>query len=170
MSNMIEGLLILSRATRTPLTTIPVALDTIAHNVMAELWEQQPERRVEVNIDTDMSVNADPNLMESVVQNLLSNAWKYSANQPNAEISFRQDNREGERVFIVEDNGAGFDMRNANRLFNVFQRLHSDDEFDGLGIGLATTKRILHRHGGRIWADSVPGQGASFMFTLPEGD
>lgn len=170
MNNMVEGLLGLSRATRKEITRQNVALDVIAQNVLAELQERDPDRNAQVHIDSGMFVSADPQLMESVVQNLLSNAWKYTANQPEARILFRREDIDGATVFTVEDNGAGFDMRYADKLFGVFQRLHTENEFEGTGVGLATIQRIIRRHGGKIWAQGELGRGAMFMFTLPNPD
>ena len=167
MGDMIDGLLNLSRVSRTPLELRPVALDAIARTILSELQEQNPECAVKVMIDRDMLVCADPKLMASALQNLLSNAWKYSAHQSESVISFRQRYENSQRVFEIQDNGVGFDMSYADKLFSVFQRLHSSKEFEGLGIGLATTARIIERHGGQIWARSAPGQGAAFTFTLP---
>jgi light-regulated signal transduction histidine kinase (bacteriophytochrome) len=167
MNAMIDGLLNLSRATRKEMARQDVELDAVARTILGELRAREPERQVQVQIDTNMTVVADAQLMESVMQNLLSNAWKYSANQPDARISFRREDAEGERVFVVEDNGAGFDMHYADKLFKVFQRLHSAEEYEGAGIGLATAQRIIRRHGGRLWAKGQPNLGATFMFTIP---
>ena len=131
-----------------------------------ELRRQQPERSVEVQVQAGMVADGDPTLLRLVLENLLGNAWKYSAKCDRAEISFDCTTQEGRRVYAVHDNGAGFDMRYADRLFGVFQRLHSAAEFSGTGVGLASVKRIVQRHGGDIWARSEPGGGAHFYFTL----
>ncbi|WP_377161789.1 ATP-binding protein [Roseateles sp. UC29_93] len=112
-------------------------------------------------------MQGDPTLLRMVLENLLGNAWKYSGKRDHAEIRFESEQRQGERVFVVTDNGAGFDMRFADRLFGVFQRLHSASDFQGTGVGLASARRIVRRHGGDIWAESEVGQGARFYFTLP---
>lgn len=169
MNDMLEGLLTLSRITRKELTRREVDLGIIAQKVLAELSECNPDHKVKIHIDEGMKVFADAQLMESLIQNLLSNAWKYSTGQQAPEISFIRKQVAGEWVFAIEDNGVGFDPKYKDKLFGVFQRLHSDKEFEGMGIGLATVQRIVRRHGGRIWAESEPDQGASFMFSLPEG-
>lgn len=168
MNGMIEGLLKLSRATRQEMAPREISLDHMAQNVLQELRARDPGRDVQVEIERDMKVSADAQLMESVVQNLLSNAWKYSAKKSHAHISFHREWMDSERIFVVEDDGAGFDMQQADKLFGVFRRLHSDKEFEGTGIGLATTHRIIRRHGGRIWAQGQRNLGARFMFTIPE--
>ncbi|THF63539.1 PAS domain S-box protein [Pseudothauera rhizosphaerae] len=166
MSQLIDDLIDLARLTRQPVNRELVDLSGIALQVVDELRAEEPERKVEVQITQRMQVNADRNLMRIVLENLLRNAWKFSARQPVAHIVFRAE-RDGERrVFSVSDNGAGFDMAFAANLFRPFHRLHSDSEFAGTGIGLATVERVIARHGGLIWAQSRPGEGATFYFTL----
>lgn len=166
MADLIDALLQLSRVTRQPMRRVEIDLSALAHSIVQELRDAEPQREAHIEIDQGMQVEGDASLMRSVLQNLLGNAWKYSARKPMVKIEMRCCQIEGERVFVVRDKGAGFDMRYAGRLFTAFQRLHSAKDFDGTGIGLATVERILRRHGGRIWADAQPNAGASFYFTL----
>jgi hypothetical protein len=142
-------------------------LADLARTILHELQLTDPDRRVKMHIAGPMVVNADEGLMRVALENLLANAWKYSSKRDNAEISFtcRPDDAGG-WVFCVRDNGAGFDPGNAHRLFKPFQRLHSDAEFAGVGLGLATVRRVIAKHDGLTWADSKPGAGARFFFTL----
>jgi len=165
MSELIDDLLELSRVGRAELIPVPVNLAEIASQVIADL-EKRTERRVEFVSPDDVPANADPRLIRVVLENLLGNSWKFTANveRPRIELGIR---REGDDpVYFVRDNGAGFDMQFAQRLFQPFQRMHSESDFPGTGIGLATVHRIVDRHGGRIWADSAVGRGATFSFTL----
>lgn len=166
MGELIDGLLVLSRVTRKPLTRSVVPLDALAHRVLERLRESDRERTVEVTIAEPMEDVGDPQLIESIFENLLGNAWKFSAGREPARIEVGLTYEGAVPVYYVRDNGAGFKMEYADKLFVPFQRLHSEREFSGTGIGLATTQRIVHRHGGRIWAESRPGQGATFFFTL----
>jgi light-regulated signal transduction histidine kinase (bacteriophytochrome) len=143
-----------------------VNLGTLATAVGEELRTRDPEREVELVIGSDLETNADPRLARAVLDNLIGNAWKFTATTAAARIAVGTTEINGERVFFVRDNGAGFDMAHAAKLFAPFQRLHGS-EFAGTGIGLATVRRIIERHGGRIWADATPGAGSSFYFTLP---
>jgi signal transduction histidine kinase len=120
-----------------------------------------------VDIEPGLVATGDRRMLAAALANLLGNAWKYTSGRADARITLRREVQDGETWFCVDDNGAGFDMAHAGRLFKVFARLHRQDEFPGLGIGLATVQRIIHRHGGRIVAQATPGQGASFRFTLP---
>ena len=134
-----------------------------------QLRESEPHREGTLETPSRLPAHGDPRLLAQVVANLVGNAWKFSAHKPVASIRFgwtRQDN--GERAFFIADNGAGFDMAHASRLFGAFQRLHSPSEFDGTGIGLALVQKIVTRHGGHIWAQAAPGQGATFYFTLAD--
>lgn len=166
MSELIDGLLKLSRSTRGELSRKPVDLSALVKTVVAELRQAEPEQQVVVQVAADMQVDADPRLLKVVLENLIGNAWKYSSQTADAAIEVGVEEQEGETVYFIKDNGAGFDMAFADKLFQPFQRLHRADEFSGTGIGLATVERIIHRHGGRIWAEAAVGEGASFYFTL----
>jgi light-regulated signal transduction histidine kinase (bacteriophytochrome) len=143
-----------------------VDLSRIAGEIVAELQRSTPERQVEFAVAQGLEARGDPRLLRVVLDNLLRNSWKYTAKQsrPRVEVASLAEN--GERVFLVRDNGAGFDMQYADKLFGVFQRLHTAEEFEGTGVGLATVRRIITRHGGRIWAEAAVGRGATFYFTL----
>lgn len=168
MNDLVEGLLVLSRSTRSQLDREQVDLTAMAEHILAELATQEPERQVDRLVQTDLFVRGDPRMIGIVMQNLLDNAWKYTAKTAMAEIKvYAEKNRRGEWI-CVADNGAGFDMDHGSKLFQPFQRLHRQEEFPGIGIGLATVQRIVHRHGGRIEAEGVPGQGARFCFSLTE--
>lgn len=167
MGLLIDDLLKLSRLSRQDMLTQDVNLSEIVGRITAELQLNAADRQVNFRLAPDITVRGDARLLEIALNNLLHNAWKYTGNKPIANIEFGSENKNGEIVYFVRDNGAGFDMRYASKLFGAFQRLHSAEEFDGTGIGLATVARIIQRHGGKIWADSVVGQGATFYFTLP---
>ncbi|MEO8550080.1 MAG: ATP-binding protein, partial [Kofleriaceae bacterium] len=164
MTELIEDLLRLSRVTRTEFHRERVELSALATTIIAELAHTEPERVVELSVAPEVTAAADPKLIRIVLENLLGNAWKFTSKQAVATIAFGVT----DRVYFVRDNGAGFDMKYAEGLFGPFHRLHSDKEFTGTGIGLATVNRIIQRHGGRIWADAAVGAGATFYFTLPE--
>ena len=166
MSDLIDGLLKLSRSTRGEIALEPVDLSAMAALVAEELRRAEPERRMTIRIAPGVEVSADPRLLKVVMDNLLGNAWKYTGHTPDACIEFGTEEREGNTVYFVRDNGTGFDMAYASKLFLPFQRLHKTSEFPGIGIGLATVERIIHRHGGQIWAQSAVGEGATFYFTL----
>ncbi len=165
MNNMIDSLLALSQLSSHPLARQPVNLSQLATYVTDDLRRQSPDREVKVNIAADMLAIGDPVLLRVVVENLLGNAWKYTSKTAQAEISFCRHATQAQ-AFTVGDNGAGFDMRFADRLFSAFQRLHSSNDFPGTGIGLASVQRIVRRHGGEIWAASEINQGAQFHFSL----
>jgi signal transduction histidine kinase len=167
MAELIDDLLRLSRVTRSDFKKDPVDLSAMVALVIGELHKASPDRRVEVVIQDGVRATADARLIRITLENLLGNAWKFTLKTAEPRIEFGvRDDAEGP-VYFVRDNGAGFDMKYADRLFGAFQRLHSDKEFPGTGIGLATVQRIIARHGGRIWVDASPGAGANFQFTLP---
>lgn len=166
MSSLIDDLLNLSRIARSELTARPVDLSQICGEAAAAVRERYPGRDVRLEITPGMHVNADPRLLRIAMENLLSNAWKYTAPAAAPCISVGMRNEDGASVYFVKDNGVGFDMMYADKLFVPFQRLHPETQFPGSGIGLVTVQRILARHGGRIWADAAPGVGAMFSFTL----
>ncbi|MBK1713110.1 histidine kinase [Rubrivivax gelatinosus] len=168
MSDLVEGLLTLSRTVRGALSVAPVDLSALAQLALADLQRAEPQRRVEVEIEPGLVAQGDRRMLAALLNNLLGNAWKYSAGRGDAKIRLYAVMRDGIRWFCVEDNGAGFEMAHAGRLFKAFARLHRQDEFPGLGIGLATVQRIVNRHGGRIEAEATIGQGACFRFSLPE--
>jgi signal transduction histidine kinase len=166
MATLIDDLLKLARVTRAEMRTEVVDLSKIAGDIVAELRRSTPERQVDFAIAQGLEARGDPRLLRVVLDNLLRNSWKYTAKQPRPRVEFAAAQENGERVFLVRDNGAGFDMQYADKLFGVFQRLHSDADFEGTGVGLATVRRIINRHGGRIWAESAVDRGATFYFTL----
>ncbi len=169
MAQLIDDLLELSRLTRAELRWAPVSLSALALAVAEELRHNHPERAVEFVIAEGLTAEGDARLLRIALENLLGNAWKFTAKRPQARIEFGAARRNGETIYVVRDNGAGFDMEYADKLFGAFQRLHSTAEFPGTGIGLATVQRIIHRHGGRLWAEGAVEQGAAFYFTLPPG-
>ena len=168
MDRLTEDLLRLSRITRSELKRERVDLALLAREVVHELRQADPRRDAVFAISDVLEVNADPALMRVALGNLLENAWKYTGHCSQPLISFGKESRDGHLVFYVRDNGAGFEMAYASKLFAPFQRLHSAREFPGSGIGLACVARIIHKHGGRIWADAKTGEGAAFYFTIPE--
>ncbi len=164
MEQLIEAMLGLSRVAREPMQPQEVDLAALAHDAVEPLQLQQPEREVEVVIAPDLAARGDSRLLGIVMQNLLGNAWKFTARTENARIEV---GRTEEGAFYVRDNGVGFDMAYAGKLFSAFQRLHTESEFPGTGIGLATVRRIVARHQGQVWVESAPGAGTTFYFTLP---
>ena len=166
MNHMIDALLALSRLSSQPIAHVPVDLSQLAGYVVEDLRRLSPERQVEVEIEPGLAATGDPTLLRMVLENLLGNAWKYTGNTRAARLAFVRHPSEP-ATFTVRDNGAGFDMRFADRLFGAFQRLHSASEFPGTGVGLASVRRILRRHGGEIRAEGEPERGASFHFSLP---
>jgi PAS domain S-box-containing protein len=166
MSRLIDDILKLSRITRSEMNIEPVNLSDLAAQIFTELQAAQPERQMEWNIQPGLMVNADLALMQIAMNNLVSNAWKFTSKKANARIMVGVEDQKGKPVYFVRDNGAGFDMTYQHKLFLAFQRLHSDQDFEGTGIGLAIVQRIIQRHGGSIWAESTPDEGATFKFTL----
>jgi PAS domain S-box-containing protein len=169
MGELIDGLLKLSQYARGDVQRLPVNLSAFATRILEELTVSDTRRQVQWTVEPDLLVQADPALIEALMQNLLNNAWKYTASTPDAHIRVFSREVDGMREYCVGDNGAGFDMARADKLFQPFQRMHQPHEFAGLGIGLATSRRIVQRHGGVLRAHSAPGQGATFGFTLPQG-
>lgn len=168
MQQLIDDLMALSRMTRAELKSETVDLSTLAWEVAGELNGSQPQRHVEWQVADGLQARGDPRLLRAAVANLLSNAWKYSAGRAAPCIEFGRAEQQGQAVFYVRDNGAGFDAQAAGeRLFLPFQRFHADAAFEGHGVGLAIVQRVVVKHGGQIWAESAPGHGASFFFTLP---
>ncbi|MGZ5050294.1 MAG: sensor histidine kinase [Methylobacter sp.] len=166
MATLIDDILKLSRITRSELKREEVDLSAVAAEVVEELHRQEPERNVQCTIQQGLAVWGDARLLRIVLDNLLGNAWKFTGKRSEARIEFSKAMHDDEPVYFVRDNGAGFDMAYAEKLFGAFQRLHESSEFPGTGIGLATAQRIIHKHGGRIWAESQVDQGTTFYFTL----
>jgi signal transduction histidine kinase len=166
MATLIDDLLKLARVTRAEMRTERVDLSGIAQEIVLDIQRATPERAVEFAITPGLEAQGDARLLRVVLDNLLRNGWKYTGKQPQPRVEFTAKDDNGDRVFVIKDNGAGFDMRYADKLFGVFQRLHSAAEFEGTGVGLATVRRIINRHGGRIWAEGAVDQGAAFYFTL----
>ncbi|TAK36976.1 MAG: HAMP domain-containing protein [Chloroflexota bacterium] len=166
MERLIDDLLKLSRITRAELRREEVDLSAMAQEITAELRDRQPEREVQLVVTPRLVADGDPRLLRVVLENLLSNAWKFTSKHPRARIELGVTEHEGKPAYFVRDDGAGFDMAYAEKLFGAFQRLHSAEEFPGTGIGLATVQRIINRHGGRIWAEGAVDEGATFYFTL----
>ncbi len=166
MGELIDDLLALSRVTRQEMRREPVELSALAHKIAAQLQENQADRPVEFAVQDGLITQGDSHLLRIVLEHLLGNAWKFTSKEPKARIEFGYTDNSGEGAYFVRDDGVGFDMKYANKLFGAFQRLHSSKEFEGTGIGLATVQRILHRHGGRVWAEGKVGKGATFYFSL----
>jgi PAS domain S-box-containing protein len=166
MAELIDDLLNLSRVTRGEMRYETVDLSALAQTVSMEIQQSQPERDVEFTIAPGLVTKGDTHLLRVVLENLLGNAWKFTNKRERARIEFGYAETDGQPAYFVRDNGAGFDMAYADRLFGAFQRLHSEKEFWGTGIGLATVQRIIHRHGGSTWAEGAVEKGATFYFTL----
>jgi light-regulated signal transduction histidine kinase (bacteriophytochrome) len=166
MSELIGDMLSLSRVTRVELHRKNVNLSTIAKDVINTLQKIEPKRSVRIAIQENVFANCDPGLMKIVMENLLSNSWKFTRRKEDPMIGFGVDFKEDNAIYYVRDNGAGFDMKFIERLFKPFHRLHSESEFEGTGVGLATVYRIIKKHGGDIWADAIKNKGATFYFTL----
>jgi len=166
MGHLIDDLLRLSRTTRSEMFRRDLDLSELARVIAADLQVASPERKVDVSIAPGMTAHGDPTLMRAVLENLLGNAWKFTAKQAEARIEVGRLEKGQGNIYFVRDNGAGFDMRYVDKLFGAFQRLHAVTEYAGTGVGLANVQRIIHRHGGRVWAEGEPDRGATFYFTL----
>ena len=168
MGRLIEDMLNLSRVSLEEISREEINLSEMAADVISLLQERSTARDTDIRIQSNIKIHADKGLMQILIENLMDNAWKYTSQNSNTFIEFGQIKLEGKDVLFVKDNGVGFDTKYANRLFDPFQRLHSNKEFSGSGIGLATVQTIVHRHRGRIWADSQLNKGSTFYFTLPK--
>ncbi|MDD4310325.1 MAG: ATP-binding protein [Candidatus Cloacimonetes bacterium] len=166
MGILIEALLQLSRACRKPISYEEVNLSEIARIVLDKLQEQHPDRQVTTSVEPDMLVWGDKKMLEVVMENLLDNAWKFTGLIPEAQIKVGKTTKDGNTVYYVQDNGAGFEMAYAEKLFGAFQRMHKPTQFAGVGVGLAMAQRIILRHGGKIWAEAAVSEGATFYWTL----
>jgi len=166
MAQLIDDLLQLARLTRSKMQREDLNLTNLAKEVIAELRKREPDREVTVGIEEGLVTHGDSRLLKIMLNNLLGNAWKFTSKRAQAEITFGQEHKNDETVYSIRDNGAGFDMAYADKLFGAFQRLHTTTEFEGTGIGLATVQRIISRHGGRIWTIGEIDKGATFYFTL----
>ena len=167
MGELIDGLLSLSGVIKAEFNRVPIDLTALAEEVAREIQEREPNRSVEFAIESGMLVVGDPALIRAVLANLIGNAWKFTAKSTGPRIEIGKQSDECETIFFVRDNGAGFEMKQAEKLFGIFERLHKQEEFPGTGIGLATVKRIISKHGGRVWGEGRLNQGATFFFTLP---
>jgi light-regulated signal transduction histidine kinase (bacteriophytochrome) len=166
MAHLIDDLHALSRVTRSELHREPVSLSRVACEIGRRLREADPQRDVEIVVEKGLVAEGDANLLTAVMENLLGNAWKFTGQRPKAHIEVGLTSKDGQPVYFVRDDGAGFDMAYVGKLFGAFQRLHSTTEFQGTGIGLATVQRIVRRHGGQVWAEGEVARGATFFFTL----
>jgi PAS domain S-box-containing protein len=166
MGHLIDDMLRLARIARSEVSRDDVDVSQLAQEVISQLKASEPGREVTADIAPNLKAIADRHLLRAVFENLLGNAWKFTSKRTDARIEVGATESDTETVFFVRDNGSGFDMRYADKLFGVFQRLHSDREYTGTGVGLATVQRIIHKHGGRIWAEAAVGQGATFYFFL----
>jgi light-regulated signal transduction histidine kinase (bacteriophytochrome) len=166
MAQLIDDLLNLSRVSRSDMRREPVDLSSMVQAIAEELKKTQPERQVEFVIEKGLAVNGDSRLLKLVLENLLSNSWKFTAKHARARIEFGAERSDGKLNYFVRDDGAGFDMAYVEKLFSPFQRLHAPTEFAGTGIGLALVQRIIHRHGGRVWAKGEVEKGATIYFTM----
>ncbi len=166
MGRLVEGLFQLCLSTRAPLVREAINLSQMAEEIASDLRREQPNRTVDLIVAPEVIAQGDPVLLRAVLQNLLGNAWKYTSKRSEARIEFGVIERAGKSTYFVRDNGAGFNMKDATKLFEPFQRLHREADFPGAGVGLATVQRVIHRHGGRVWGEAVEGKGATFFFTL----
>ena len=170
MSQLVKALLGLSRASRYEINKDEINLSEMVKQIVDELMELHPDQNINIEIESNMKVYADASLLRVVMNNLLSNAWKFTSKSSAAVIKVGKTTNDREPAIYVQDNGVGFDEQDADKLYLTFQRMHGGDEFQGSGIGLATVKRIIQRHAGRVWAESRPGEGATFYFSLPPKD
>ena len=168
MGQLIDDLLRLAHLTRSEMRCEVVDISKLAYEVIDELQQREAERKLSIKIEEGLSTYGDKRLLRILLSNLLGNAWKFTSKQKQAEIAIGREWKDGESFYYVRDNGVGFDMTYVDKLFGAFQRLHSIAEFEGTGIGLATVHRIVHRHGGRIWAVGKVNEGACFYFTVPD--
>jgi light-regulated signal transduction histidine kinase (bacteriophytochrome) len=166
MSKLIDDMLRLSRITRQEIHAHAVDMSGIAEDILIRLRNENPERRVELSLAPQLTVTGDGGLLRVALENLLNNAWKFTSKREVTRLEFGQQELAGEKVFYIRDNGVGFDMKFASKLFTPFQRLHSPADFSGTGIGLAIVNRVIQRHHGRIWVESQPDVGTTFFFTL----
>ena len=166
MNQMIDAMLAVAKLATQPVARQVVNLSQLANFVVEDLRRGEPDRQISIDIEAGLIVQGDPTLLRQLLDNLLGNAWKYTQRASQPSMQLLREQQGGEVVYVVKDNGAGFDMRSVDRLFGLFQRLHSANDFPGTGVGLASVRRIVARHGGRIWAQAEPGHGAAFHFTL----
>jgi len=169
MGQLIDDILKISQVTRTEMELISINLSLLAQSIAGRLQNIYPNRKIHFHIQPDLVARGDINLLDIVLTNLFDNACKFTGKCENAEIEFGKMEVNGETAFFVRDNGVGFSMHYAQNLFGAFWRMHKPSEFPGTGIGLATVQRIIHRHGGAVWADASVNGGATFYFTLKEG-
>ena len=167
MGKLIDDLLELSRVSRTDMRHEQVDLSAMAVSIVKRLQDAEPDRKVEFFAQPDLTIFGDARLLDVMMANLLGNAWKFTGKKPSARIEFGRTETGGQSVYFVRDNGIGFDMSHTEKLFGAFQRMHKASEFPGSGVGLATVQRIVHRHGGRVWAEGKVDEGATFYFLLP---
>ena len=167
MSQLIDALLRFSRLGQQPLSKKPIDVTELVEDVLAELRAEEQHRHLDAQVDALPAAYGDRSLVRQVFYNLLSNAFKFTRHRADGVIEVGSRQEDGEPVYFVKDNGVGFDMKYAEQLFSVFQRLHPSDDFEGTGVGLHTVDRVIRRHGGNVWATSEPGKGAAFWFTLP---
>ncbi len=166
MGELIDDMLTLARTTRCEMVRERVDMTSMAQEIASEFQKSEPERHATFVIAPGLTVEGDRGLLRVMLENLLSNAWKFTSKQPEALIELGIRRRDARDVYFVQDNGAGFDMKYAGKLFGAFQRLHESSEFPGSGVGLATVQRIIRRHGGQVWAEGAVGKGATFHFVL----
>jgi two-component system sensor kinase len=169
MRQLIDDLLAFSRLSRADMQPVPIDMQALADSTFRQLTAPESRKRIDFRLEPLPPALGDPTLIGQVWVNLLSNALKFSSQRERAVVEVRCRQGEGETIYYVRDNGAGFDMQYAGKLFGVFQRLHSEREFEGTGVGLAIVQRVIHRHGGRVWGEGEVDKGAAFFFTLPRG-